>query len=565
MVVRMRRADRTRNRARVIGAVSACLCVALAAPSPTFAQALTSDLLAPVPRGFVQPENLPSRRPGSNVLQPRGTLQTSLLSPERVQQSIITPPTPAASGAAVTGYDALNRKRQQVKYYPGQQKPKRPVGPGSPPPPLVPETRPVPPSAKAAKPPVAPAIAGTVIGQPARKRLPIDPDPYAPTGIRVGSFLVKGAVEIMGGYSDNPARLLQPKGSSLYQIAPELLAASNWSRHSVIVDLRGSFTGYAKEFPSAVLQQVAPSPENVDRAEFNGKIAARIDATRDTRINTEARMRVGSDNPGSPSIQAGLREFPLFTTTGGTVGVEQDFNRFQLKMDALVDRTVYQDSKLTDGTSTNNRDRNFNQYGGVGRVSYEVLPGLKPFAEIQGDVRVHDQPADRFTYLRDSSGGYIKAGTTFEFTRLLSGEASVGYLARKYQDPRLEMLKGLLTSASLVWTATPLTTARFITTTSIDETTVPGVPGVLTRLYTVQVDHDFRRWLTAVGKFTYGTQDYQENFRSDKIYSIEGNLIYKMSRELWIKGQVRRDILNSNVAGASTAATVVMLGVRLQR
>ena len=66
-------------------------------------------------------------------------------------------------------------------------------------------------------------------------------------------------------------------------------------------------------------------------------------------------------------------------------------------------------------------------------------------------------------------------------------------------------LQGLLTSASLVWTATPLTTAKFFATTSIDETTVPGVSGVLTHTYTVEVDHDFRRWLTAIGKFTWGT------------------------------------------------------------
>ena len=63
-------------------------------------------------------------------------------------------------------------------------------------------------------------------------------------------------------------------------------------------------------------------------------------------------------------------------------------------------------------------------------------------------------------------------------------------------------LQGLLTSASLVWTATPLTTAKFLATTSIDETTLAGVSGVLTHLYTVEVDHDFRRWLTAIGKFT---------------------------------------------------------------
>ncbi len=74
----------------------------------------------------------------------------------------------------------------------------------------------------------------------------------------------------------------------------------------------------------------------------------------------------------------------------------------QIKVDGLVDRTVYQDSKLTDGTQTNNNDRNFNQYGGVGPRHYEVLPGLKPFAEVQGDVRVHDDRADRFGYLRDS-------------------------------------------------------------------------------------------------------------------------------------------------------------------
>ena len=37
-----------------------------------------------------------------------------------------------------------------------------------------------------------------------------------------------------------------------------------------------------------------------------------------------------------------------------------------------------------------------------------------------------------------------------------------------------------------------------------------------------------------------------------------------MTRNLWIKGTLRRDILNSNVVGSSSASTVVMLGVRVQ-
>jgi hypothetical protein len=229
-----------------------------------------------------------------------------------------------------------------------------------------------------------------------------------------------------------------------------------------------------------------------------------------------------------------------------------------------MDRTVYTGSKLTDGTTTTNDDRNLNQYGGIGRVSYDLLPGLKPFGEIEGDSRIHDVRFDRSGYRRDSSGGYAKAGTSFEFSRLLTGEISVGYAMRDYVDPRLSRLHGLLVASSLVWTATPLTTARFYSTTSIDETVVPGVSGVLSHTYTFQVDHDFRRWLTAIGKFTYGTYDYQGDGRADRTYALSGELIYKMTRNLWVKSTLRRDLLNSNIAGASTASTVVTLGVRLQ-
>jgi len=189
---------------------------------------------------------------------------------------------------------------------------------------------------------------------------------------------------------------------------------------------------------------------------------------------------------------------------------------------------------------------------------------VKPFTEFEGDSRVHDVRFDRSGFQRDSSGGYAKAGTSFEFTRLLTGEISVGYAARDYVDPRLDRLQGLLVASSLTWTATPLTTAKFYSTTSIDETTLPGVSGVLTHVYTVEVDHDFRRWLTAIGKFTFGTLDYQGDGRRDKTYSLEGDLVYKMTRSLWVKGTLRRDVLNSNIPGNSTASTVVMLGVRLQ-
>ena len=69
------------------------------------------------------------------------------------------------------------------------------------------------------------------------------------------------------------------------------------------------------------------------------------------------------------------------------------------------------------------------------------------------------------------------------------------------------------------------------------------------RTYTFEVDHDFRRWLTGIGRFTYGTLDYQGDDRTDKVYTLSGDLIYRMTRSLWLKGTLRRDWLDSDLAG----------------
>ena len=565
MVVRPGRESRCRRRTQRARLALACGAAIAAGIAPSHAQML-SDLLSPNPGQFAQmPDGSPRKTNRTEPTRAFGvtTQDRDTKASSRIGQ-IPTYGIPAASGASDDGFDSLNRKRKTAKAPPGAPKLKGAVAPDP-----YASMKPLPrisspPSQNANKTPLAPAMVGAVVGQPYRKRLKPDDDPFGAVGDYVGSFLVKGAVEIGGGYDSNPGRFNdKERGSAFYRIAPELLIATDWERHSIVADLRGSFTGYDKTFPST--PGVASSvPTVLDRPDFTGTVKGRFDVNRDTAILSELRLRVGTDNPGSPNIQAGLSKYPIFTTTGGSLGIEQNFNRLQITASATADHTAYQDSKLTDGTTFSNDDRNFNTFGGVARASYEVMPGLKPFGEVQGDTRVHEVKVDRNGYQRDSNGGYVKAGTTFEFTRLLTGEVSIGYAMRSYQDPRLTQLTGLLTSGSLVWSASPLTTVKFIANTSVDETTVPGVAGVLTRTYTAEVDHDFRRWLTGIGKFTYGTLDYQNGNRLDTIYSVSGDLVYKLNRNLWVKGTLRRDWLESSVAGMSSASTVMMLGVRVQ-
>jgi hypothetical protein len=558
--------------AHPVGAALSCLVLIALSGARVQAQTVTPDLFRSTRSSQMTTADSPLRRTSADATDRTGDATSDARprdqdrpAPSRIGQ-IPRYGTAAASGASDWGYDSLNRKRKQPKYYPGQAKPKPPVGPGNPPPLAsgAPRRLSVPPSQSANKAPIAPAMAGTAVGQPLRKRLKVDDDPFGAVGDYAGSFLIKSALELSAGYDTNPRRTAVPGGSPFYVVAPEFLAVSDWERHALVADLRGSFTGYGNTFPPPADGTVSPAPVNIDRPNFTGHVDGRLDVTNDTRLLAQTRLQVATDNPGSPNIQAGLARYPVYASFGGTFGVDHNFNRLQISAGATVDRTAYTDSKLTDGTYSSNDDRNFNQFGGVGRVSYDLMPGLKPFLEVEGDSRVHDLKLDRNGYARDSSGGYLKGGTSFEFSRLLTGEIGVGYAARDYVDPRLNRLEGLLVSSSLTWTVTPLTTAKFYSDTAISETTLPGTSGVLTHTYTVEVDHDFRRWLTGIGKFTWGSLDYQGDSRHDKFYSLSGDVIYKMSRNIWLKGTLRRDWLDSNLPGNSTASTVVMLGVRLQ-
>ena len=239
-------------------------------------------------------------------------------------------------------------------------------------------------------------MAGTVPGQPPRRRLKIDDDPFGAVGDYAGPFLIKSAVEVSGGYDTNPGRTYLSHGLPSWVVAPEFLAVSNWERHAVVADLRGSFTGYGGQLPQLVGGQISLGADAMSTVRTSTAMSTGASTlTEDFDLTAQTRLRVATDNPGSPNIQAGLAKYPVYASFGGTFGFDQRFNRLQVSAGGTVDRTVYQNSTLTDGERTSNDDRNFNQYGGISRVSYELKPGLKPFVEVEGDTpraRLADRP-----------------------------------------------------------------------------------------------------------------------------------------------------------------------------
>lgn len=494
-----------------------------------------------------------------------------------------------ASGAGLTGFDSANRSKRRVR--PGLAKQTKQ-------PPNKTATLPAPLSLTPPLSPALPAVSATTTPAPAttgsttalrgttarpssvvrvpngpdgtatvfnsanlpagtatllRRRAAAEEDPFAPIGIRYGAFLVLPAVEVSGGYDTGPGRVPGAKPSTFVVVAPELNARSDWERHEFTAALRGSYTTY---------QQVS----GLDRPTFDGKLTGRIDVTRDTRLNIEGIGIIGTDNPGSPNVQAGLSRFPIYTTLGGTFGITQRFNRLEITAKGAFDRTEYENSHFADGTTGSNADRDYNRYGGVVRAAYELTPGLKPFVEGGVDTRRHDLAVDSFGIQRDSNGWYLKGGTTFEFTRKLTGEVSLGWLDRGYKDASLQALNGFTVDGSLVYAMSALTNVKFTASTAAAETTVPGTAGVFTRNAGVEIEHTFRRWLIGSLKFNYGFDDYVGSARKDDRFTVSGAIVYKLNRLAQLKAEVREEWLRSTTpAGVDYTATVFLLGVRLQR
>ena len=379
-------------------------------------------------------------------------------------------------------------------------------------------------------------------------------DPYAALGIHAGSFYLFPSLDLSAAYTSNAEHGPGSPGTAYFITAPELKVQSDWNEHSLSADILGSYTWYTAD--------LTPS---LDVPFLNSKVDFRYDVTRDTAINTEVRYLINTDNPGSPNLQAQLARLPLNYDAGGTLGVAEQLGRLSFSLKGTFDRATYDQSVLADGTTSSNSDRNFDQYAGIGRVSYELDPGLKPYVEVEADQRIHDEQFDRSGLQRDSTGNYVMVGTTVDRFGTLTGEMGVGYVDRVYRDPTLPNINGIMANGTVIWQPTGLTTAKLSATSQIYETVLAGASGEFSRDLNLEVDHAFRSWLIGILKTGWGNDTYTGLPLLDNRYFVSVGINYKFTREFSISAQIREDWQFATESSFSYQATSVLLGVHLQR
>jgi hypothetical protein len=388
---------------------------------------------------------------------------------------------------------------------------------------------------------------------PLRRRAVLVEDPYAPLGLRLGNVMLRPAITNSVGYDTNPQRIAGPdrKGSGFSRHEGDVEVQSDWNVHELRGKLRGGYVEYFRD-------------KEASRPDAEGNLDLRLDAARDTRILLESRFRLDTQRPGSPDFNFPVTGRPPVYQYGGSAGVTHDFNRLQLTLRGSVDRSDYADATLTNGAILSQKDRNQTQYGLRLRAAYEVTPGFKPFVQGEVDTRDFDQKIDSNGFQRSSNGVAGRVGSTFEISSQLTGEVSVGYQDRNYDDDRLRNLRGLIGDAAILWTPTPLTTVTLRGSSELGDTTIPGSSGTMSQRATLEIAHALRRNLVVTGFANASRTEYDGQGLREDWSSIGARLDYKLTRTFSIRTSFTHERLDSTAQGSDYTANVAQVGLRVQ-
>ncbi|NPV24598.1 outer membrane beta-barrel protein [Bradyrhizobium sp. 81013] len=368
--------------------------------------------------------------------------------------------------------------------------------------------------------------------------------PYDPTGLTVGSFLVKPAVEIQAGYDTNPTRRNAGPGSPVAIVATEVAVRSQWERHQLNADLRGAYTEDT-------------NVRSLSHPTFEARAQGRYDVTEGTAVTGEARFV--NDALALP----GALKLPRATTFGGSAGVLQKIGPTEIAFKGSADRVVFNDAMITANVPLRTRDRNYTQPGAQVRVTYVLTPNISPFIDMSFDRRNHDLQVDFNGQRRDSTGISGRAGAVVNMGSL-TGEASVGYLTRRMDSPMMPNISGVIADATLAWAATDATTFVLVARSQASETPAINVSGILSRDVILQMDHQFEPWLIGTLRAGYGQDQFVGSGRVDQRMFVAAAGTYKVNRNIQLKSEVRTEWTRSNIPLNNFMAVVGLVGVRYQ-
>ena len=308
------------------------------------------------------------------------------------------------------------------------------------------------------------------------------PQDYEGRYFSLGSFALRPLLNVAAEWHDNI--YYQNKNQTSDTVAhlhPGLELNSTWSRHALTLGLLGDIARFKEN-----------STEDYEDIVLN--LNARIDVKTGKYFTLQAISALLHEDRSSPEDVDGIQPTKFDNNSLG-VGYHHRFNRLTAamtlnRMDFTFDNNYNQDGELIDNTD---RDRSRESYNL--RLDYLVMPQRSVFLDFGGNKVTYEQAIDDAGFIRSSDGLSLRGGIAFDISGVLTGDLWLQYLQQNYDDPRFSNNDDLGFGMGLEWSPTRLTRISLRGSSNVLETTQEFSSGYVSRLYSVRLQHEFRRWL----------------------------------------------------------------------
>jgi len=376
-------------------------------------------------------------------------------------------------------------------------------------------------------------------------------DGYQPRAITLGAFRAFPTLHAGVGYDDNIYRDDNNLVDDMfYNVGGGLTVESNWSVH--MLNLVGGFeTLWYNDF------------EDENRTAWNAGSNARLDVMRGTDINLSAMYRQQFEARNNPNTGVSPVEPLEYDVTHFAGSIRHKPTVLGVEVGGFYDIYDYSNARLSGGGFLSNRDRDHDEYGVYGRVTYDASPGYAVYGRVGYNEHEFDLPFDRSGANRDSSGYTIDAGLDLEVTRLLQGHLFVGYYTQDYIAP-LDDVDGFRFGAALDWFPTNLMTVHLAASHALVDTTLIGASTSAQSQVGVSVDYELLRQLVLNAGVNYLWADFEGAARSDGYLDAFVGGRYFMNRYIALGANYRYGQRESDVPGQDYDVSVVSANISLQ-
>lgn len=377
-------------------------------------------------------------------------------------------------------------------------------------------------------------------------------DPYAPVGLRAGTFTAFPQLEVTGIVSDNARTTSTSKLTDVgLRLAPSLRLQSNWTNHEFTLNVDSEHILYRK------------AGDNNSNT-VNATAALRLDVRRGTTLTNTATYSLTETSSASsdvPGTAIGNRSDHELTFTSA---LSHRFNKVVATFTAGFNWIFVDDVKLAGGGVEDNSDREYYEPNATLRLSYDVSPAITPFVQIDYSPRFHKNKRDRNNLNRNSNGITTTAGFGFNLSPIWDGEIGLTHEYRDFSDSSLKTVNAFGVNSTINWRPSQLTTIALVTATSIDESATAGISAIRNYDASLELTQRLRDNISANLRLSVNYDDFVGSGSDDLLLGLNAGVSYRFNRKMQWIANYEFTRFKSGTAGSSYSENRFTTGLRFR-